>query len=83
MKVTGRWSGPKMPTALGFQVIGPSSGEVGHAAGEQRQRLLQLGPGEGGAEAVVDAGAERQLRLAGRLAGDVERARGRANTDGS
>ena len=63
-----------MPTVLGFQVIAPSSGEVGHAAGEQRQRLLQLGPGQGGAEAVVDARAERQLRLAGRLAGDVERA---------
>ena len=43
-------------------------GEVGHAAGEQRQRLLQLGPGQRGAEAVVDARAERQLRLAGRLA---------------
>ena len=37
--------------------------QVGHPAGEERQRLLQLGAGERGAEAVVDAGAERQLRL--------------------
>ena len=46
--------------------------EVGQAAGQQRERLLQLGPGQGRAEAVVDARAERQLRLPGRLAGDVE-----------
>ena len=29
VKVTGRWSGPKMPTALGFQVIGPSTARSG------------------------------------------------------
>ena len=74
VKVTGRWSGPKMPTALGFHVTAPSMREVGEAAGEQGQRFLELGAGEGGAEAVVDAGAERQLRLAGGLAVDVERA---------
>jgi hypothetical protein len=51
-----------MPTAFGF----------GQPAGEDRQRFLQLAAGEGGAQAVVDAGAERQLRLAGGLARDVE-----------
>ena len=29
VKVTGRWSGPKMPTALGFQVISPSRARSG------------------------------------------------------
>ena len=52
-----------MPTPSGFQVDRAVEAQVRHALGEQRQRLLQLGAGQRGAEAVVDAGAERQLRL--------------------
>ena len=40
--------------------------QLGHPLGEQRQGFLQLGAGQRRAEAVVDAGAERQLRLARR-----------------
>ena len=41
---------------------GPVEAQVGHAPGEQGQRLLQLGAGQRCAEAEVDAGAEGHLR---------------------
>ena len=61
-----------MPTPSGFHVIVAVDLQVRQALGEDRQRLGELGTGEGGAEAVVDAGAERQLRLRRRRRGDVE-----------
>jgi len=45
--------------------------EVGHGRGEDRQRLLHLGPGQAGAQAVVGSSAEGEVGLA--LGGDVER----------
>ncbi len=46
--------------------------EVGHALGQDRQRLLHLCPREPRAEAVVDAAAEREVRRRPTLSGDVE-----------
>ena len=60
-KRRGSRAGPQMPKVDGFHSTGPSTAEIGHAAGQQRQRLLQLGPGQRRAHAEVDAGSERHL----------------------
>ena len=72
VKRRGRCCGPQMPKVSGFHVTSPSTARSRQAPGQDGQRLLQLGPGQGGAEAVVDAAAEGQLRRAGRRLRDVE-----------
>ena len=46
--------------------------EAGHARRQEGERLLELGPGEVGAEAVVDAGAEGERLGVAAVGGDVE-----------
>src|ERR1019366_3225198 len=48
--------------------------EIGHAAGQERQRLLELRPGQGRTHAEVDAGAEGHLDGVA-FGGDVESVR--------
>ena len=75
----GSVSGPKMPEwrAPGGLAV---EGEVGHRGGQHRQGLLHLGPGQVGAQAVVRAAAEGEVRLA--LGGDVEVVRARRRRRG-
>ena len=75
MKRSGSRLGPQMPMLGGFHSIGPSSSQVRQAPGEERQRLLQLGPGQRRAQAEVDAGAEGHVAGATGLAADVEAVR--------
>ena len=72
MKRTGSRTGPQMPAVSELPPDLPVELEVGEPAGEDRQCLLQLGPRQRGAQAVVDAGPEGELRLSRRLASDVE-----------
>ena len=67
--------GPEDAHAIGLPFGGAVEAQVRHARRQQRQRLLQFGAGEGLAEAVVDAGTERELRLVALVGSDVEHSR--------
>jgi len=60
--------------------LGWAASSIDSSGQERPEQVLDLHPGELGAEAVVDAGSEARCRSA--LVGDVER-RGSANTAGS
>ena len=71
MKRSGRRAGPQMPNDEGFHSMSPLRARSGMRRASRGKRLLQLRPGQRGAHAEVDAGAEGHLRRAA-LPSDVE-----------
>ena len=62
VKRSGSRAGPQIAVCAGFHSISPSTSRSGIRCAKIGKRLLKLGPGEPGAEAVVDATAEREVR---------------------
>ena len=71
--VEAQWEAGRSPDpeGRGLPFDSAGQGQVGQAPGQDRERFLQLGSGQGRSHAEVDARAERHLRGAP-LLGDVE-----------